>query len=80
MDATSKSVQTGPKVHPTFCLIGTGEFFPEVKWLRCEADHPYPCSADIKNERNFNSTSPYAFVACRGTFLLYLVVGRRHRG
>jgi hypothetical protein len=79
MDASNKSVQTGPEVHPAFCLIGTREFSPEVKWLRCEADYPYSCSADIKNERSCNSTSTYAFVACRGTFLLYLVVGRKHR-
>ena len=35
----SVSPQTGPKVHPASCTMGTG-FFPRLKWLGHGADHP----------------------------------------
>jgi len=39
------------------------------KWLRCQADHSLPSIADIMNEWNCTSTSPYISMAWIGTHL-----------
>ena len=43
-----------------------GPLYPWVKWMGYEADHSQS-SAKVKNQWRYDSTLPYAFVACRGT-------------
>jgi hypothetical protein len=39
--------------------MGTGGYFPEVKWLGLEADHSASSSAEVKNVWSYTSTLPY---------------------
>jgi hypothetical protein len=39
-------VQTGPRAHPAFCIMGTGSFLG-VKRPGCDADHSPPSSAEV---------------------------------
>jgi hypothetical protein len=36
---------------------------PAVRWLRCEARHSLPSSADGENECSYTSSPPYVFMA-----------------
>jgi len=40
-----------------------------VKWPWHEADQSPPSRTEVKNERSFTYTAPYAFMACTGTLL-----------
>jgi hypothetical protein len=48
-----QNVQTGSGVHPASYSVGAGGSFSRVKWLKCEADHFPPLSAEIKNEWSY---------------------------
>jgi hypothetical protein len=50
-------VQTGPRVHPASCTMGTGSF-PGVIRPGRGADHPPPPSTDVENEYSYTSTPP----------------------
>jgi len=43
----STHVQTGSGAHPAPYTMST-EFFPGVKWLGGDVDHPTPYSAEVK--------------------------------
>jgi hypothetical protein len=43
---------------------------PKIKWLGCKSDRSPLSSAEIKNMRNYFSTSSYVFMARRKTVLL----------
>jgi hypothetical protein len=57
--------------------MGTGRFFPqEVNWLKHEADHSPPTSAEVRNMWIYTLTPPYAFMASfkyRDNFILVLL-------
>jgi hypothetical protein len=42
--------------------MGTGDFFPEAKKPRPEADYSPPASAEVKKIWISSSTPPYAFM------------------
>ena len=44
--------------------MGTEDSLPDVKWPDNEADHSTPSGAEIKDDWNYTSTPPYAFLAC----------------
>jgi hypothetical protein len=46
---------------------------PGVKLLEYEADHPPPSNSEVKNERGYTSTPPYAFMICTRTIFSLLV-------
>ena len=53
----SAPVQTGPKAHPAFYIMGTGSF-PGVKRLGRDADHPPPSSAEVEGRVQLYICSP----------------------
>ena len=53
-----------------FYKIGPGGPFSGAKRPGSEADHSTPSSVEAKNELSYNSTTPYAFMACTGIILL----------
>jgi hypothetical protein len=44
-----------------------------LKQLKHEVEHPLPSNAEVKNEWNYTSVSPYVFVAFTGTTDLILL-------
>jgi hypothetical protein len=40
------------------CVLGAHS--PEVKWLKCDADHPPPSTAEVKTVWSCASTAPVA--------------------
>jgi len=46
-----------PKGHPSFYTMGTGSFIG-VKRPGPGADHPPPCSSEVKEEYSYTATSP----------------------
>jgi len=50
-------IQTGFGAHPASCPMDTGDSFPGVKWLGCEADHTPSLSAEVKTW-GYDSTPP----------------------
>ena len=59
-----QSVQTASGAHPT-CSVDTGGLCPGMKRPGREADYTAPSSADVKNERRYNSTLP---ICLRGVY------------
>jgi hypothetical protein len=57
------TVQTGPWTHPAFYIMGTG-FFPGVKRPGRGVEHPPHLRPKLKEEKSYNSTPLWAFVAC----------------
>ena len=56
-------------VHPIPFSLGTGNSSLGVKQLGHEADHQHPLNVRVKNEWNYMSMHPYAFINCTGTNL-----------
>ena len=50
-----QNVQTGSGVHPAVYSMGTG-FFPGIKQLGRDVNHPPPSSAEAKNEWSYTSS------------------------
>ena len=65
--------QTGPGAHPASYTIGAVSF-PRVKRPERGAQHPPPCSAEVKKTRIASTVLPYwTFVACyRVTFTIFI--------
>ena len=53
-------------VHPALCLMDTKDSCG-VQQPGCEVVHSPPSVVQVKNERSYTSTPPYAFMACTGT-------------
>jgi hypothetical protein len=50
--SSSLCIQTSSGAHPASCTMGTRGPFPRCKArLKCEADHSYPSSAEVKKEQ-----------------------------
>jgi hypothetical protein len=49
-----RRVQTGSGAHPASYPMGTRD----IKWLRSEADHSPPSSAEVKNTWSYTSHPP----------------------
>lgn len=47
---------TGNGAQLTSCPMGTGGYYPGIKWPESEADNLSPVSAEIKNACCYNST------------------------
>ena len=62
-----QGVQTGSKVHRTFCLMGTGDWGGGGRGKAWSASY-----AAVKNMWIYTFTQPYAFMACTRTILSLL--------
>jgi len=64
----------GHNQFPIQCVTGFSLFSQAVKCLGYEADHLRPSSVEVKKGCNYISTPLFAFMASRGTTLLYSFV------
>ena len=62
-------VQSGPGALTACCKVGSATYFPGVKWLGCEVDHPPSSCAEVKNGWSCASAP---LCACTGTLCLLL--------
>jgi hypothetical protein len=66
-DTSSSSrlnVQTESEAFPAPCPMGNGRpFLRGIKRPGRETDHSPPCNTDVKKERRYTSTNPYAYMA-----------------
>ena len=53
-----QNVYTGCGAHPASCPLDTRDFFPAVKRPGLGVNRSLPCSAEVKNERSYNTTPP----------------------
>jgi hypothetical protein len=57
----------GPTQTPIVWVIGA------VNQLGCEADHPSPSNAEVKNEWSYAFTPQFAFMACTRRLNVFIV-------
>lgn len=57
-----------------FCQWVEGEVCTKEKESGCRADHTLPCSSEVTNEWSYRPTPPYAFISCKQTTLLHILI------
>ena len=65
-----------PKIfaHATSSSKGTGGFSSRAQRLEFEVDHWAKLIVEVNREWSYTSTPPYAFLACTGTTVLFLLL------
>ena len=59
-----QSIHTSSTAHPAFCSMGTVSSFLRGKAAMVWTSPPTPYTVKVRNEWNYNCTSPYTFMQC----------------